>query len=222
MTSSIDCSWSNCWYVGMLTLMANSIGSQILKGLLSWVYQASVHLISDEQGAHKDQSPTNCHQMCYWSVSNFKLDWLRRAETSWLCSIAQNFSLNWPLLQSTKDEGQLCLCSGHISGQYCCSLGLKDQLQSKSSRCSALQQDINRNSGNCQSGSLGNAMHAVPKIGPSYVATGPRLPVATLVSQVSIWGVCNTTTMYNADIRSINLRYHPALGNSPEAIAVWS
>ena len=78
------CSRSNCWYVGMLTLMANSIGSQILKGPLSWVYQASVHLISDEQGAHKDQSPTNRHQMYYWPFSNFKLDWFRRAETSWL------------------------------------------------------------------------------------------------------------------------------------------
>ena len=68
------CSRSNCWYVGMLTLMANSIGSQILKGPLSWVYQGLVHLISGEQGARKDQSPTNCHQMYYWPVSNFKLD----------------------------------------------------------------------------------------------------------------------------------------------------
>ena len=86
------CSRSNCWYVGMLTLMANSIGSQILKGPLSWVYQASVHLISDEQGAHKDQSPTNCHQMYYWSVSNFKLDRLRKTETSWLWSNKQPFT----------------------------------------------------------------------------------------------------------------------------------
>ena len=52
-----------------------------------------------------------------------------------------------------------------------------------SSRCSALQQDTNRNPRHRESGSLGNAMHAVPKIGPTYVATGPRLPVATLVSQ---------------------------------------
>ena len=65
----------------------------------------------------------------------------------------------------------------------CCSSDLKDQLQSKSSRCSALQQDTNRNSGHRQSGSLGNAMHAVLKIGSTYVASGPRLPVATLVSQ---------------------------------------
>ena len=111
---------------------------------------------------------------------------------------------------------------GILGGQHCCCSGLKDQLQSKSSRCWALQQDTNRNSGHQESGSLGNAKHAVPEIGPNYVASGPRLPVATLVSQVSIWGVCNTTTIYKAGIRSINLRYHPALGNSPEAIAVWS
>ena len=158
-------------------------------------------------------------------LASFKLQ-TRLVEKDWdkltLINCTQLFTQLTSSAKYKKMKDNCDFALGILSGQNCCSSGLKDQLQSKSSRCSALQQDINRNSGHRESGSLGNAMHAVPKIGPTYVATGPRLPVATLVSQVSIWGVCNTTTMYNADIRSINLRYHPALGNSPEAIAVWS